>query len=342
MSDKSDKIEVLITLPFADELVDIIRAISPRLNLSLSKAKKPEDIPAEQWQKIHVLYTHRILPSPEAAPNLRWVQLHWAGVDHALDAPLLTRDDILVTTMSGVVSTKVAEYVVLMLLSLGHRFLDLLASQRKGEWPKDRWERFSPRELRDAVVGIVGYGSIGRQTARLLAPFGARVLATKRDAMHPEEVDYCPEGFGDPKGDYVHRLYPAQALRSMLRECDFVVVTVPLTPYTKDLIGEEEFAVMKPNAFLVLVSRGGVVNFPALVSVLKDRRLAGAALDVFPEEPLPVDHPLWKLPNVIITPHISGDTPYYDMRAMELFIENLKRFVNGQPLLNRFLPELGY
>jgi phosphoglycerate dehydrogenase-like enzyme len=128
----------------------------------------------------------------------------------------------------------------------------------------------------------------------------------------------------------------------MAKEADFLVVTVPLTPDTKNLIDAKVLAVMKPTAFLIDVSRGGVVDHEALITALRERRIAGAALDVFPEEPLPPDSPLWKLPNVLITPHIAGITPVYDSRAVELFVDNLKRYIAGLPLYNRFDPEFGY
>ena len=192
------------------------------------------------------------------------------------------------------------------------------------------------------MVGIVGYGSIGRQVARLLQPFGATVLATKRDARHPEDNEYTPEGMGDPSAALVQRLYPAEALRSMLKECDFVVITVPKTPATFGLISTQELAMFKPTAFLIDVSRGGIVDHEALIHALRERKVAGAALDVFPEEPLPPTSPLWKFANVIITPHISGNTLQYDQRAAELFAINLLRYLTGQPLYNRIEPERGY
>ncbi len=337
-----EDVEVLITLPFNDKLVSRLREISPRLHIIVQKANKAEEISPEVWSRVEVLYTQRVLPSAETAPRLRWVQFHWAGIDHLIHEPILKKPDLIATTLSGAAASQVAEYVVMMLLALGHHLPEMLASQKRAEWPKDRWERFSPRELRHSTVGIVGYGSIGRQVARLLVNFGATVLATKRDAMHPEDYDYTPEGMGDPNGDFVHRLYPAEALRSMLKECDFIVITVPKTPATINLISVEELAVVKPSAYLVDVSRGGIVDHNALISALKEHRLAGAALDVFPEEPLPADSPLWKLPNVILTPHISGNTPHYDERAVEMFVANLQRYLSGLPLYNRFDPNRGY
>lgn len=339
---KNDPIGVLITLPFTDELVARLKGVSDRLEVHVIEASKPEAVPPEVWATVEVLYTDRVLPKPEQAPNLRWIQFHWAGIDHALNEPILALPGLQVTTMSGASATQVAEYILMMLLALGHRLPGLLDLQARKEWPRDRWERFSPRELRGSTVGIVGYGSIGRQLARLLFAFGARVLATKRDARHPADEGYVAEGYGDPQGDYVYRLYPAQALQSMARECDFLVVAVPLSTGTKNLIGAQVFAAMKPTAYLVDVSRGGVVNQADLLDVLRERRIAGAALDVFLQEPLPAESPLWKSPNVVITPHISGTTLYYDERSVEVFAANLHRYLAALPLYNRYNPDLGY
>lgn len=128
----------------------------------------------------------------------------------------------------------------------------------------------------------------------------------------------------------------------MFKECDFVVVTLPKTPKTLNMVGAKEIAALKPSAFLIDVSRGGIVDHTALIQALKDHKIAGAALDVFPEEPLPAESQLWKLPNVLLTPHISGNTPYYNERAVELFAENLQRYVNDLPLYNLIDMERGY
>jgi phosphoglycerate dehydrogenase-like enzyme len=338
----NDPIEVLITLPFPENIVSPLGEISPRLSITVHKAKSADDISAEQWEKTEILYTNYVLPSAEQAPNLRWIQFHWAGVDHIIDNPLLKQSYIVATTLSGAAAPQMAEYILRMLLALGGHLPDLIAHQQRSEWPEDRWHRFLPRELRNSTVGIVGYGSIGRQVARLLVPFGAFVVATKRDAMHPEDHGYIPEGMGDAEGDFVHRLYPSLALRSMLKECDFVVITVPKTPETLNLISKEELSVLKPTAYLIDVSRGGIVDHEALIAALKEKKFAGAALDVYPEEPLPEDSPLWKFPNVILSPHISGATHFYDERAMALFAANLERYLAGQQLYNRIDPDRGY
>jgi phosphoglycerate dehydrogenase-like enzyme len=229
-----------------------------------------------------------------------------------------------------------------MMLALGHHMPDIFKNQNRTEWPHNRSERFGPLELRGSTVGIVGYGSIGREIARLLHPFGVTVLATKRDVMHPEDSGYTAEGLGDPKGNRFTRLYPAQALKSMLKQCDFVVVCVPYTDETHNMIREDELAAMKQGSYLINIGRGGVVDQVALLDVLQDHHLAGAALDVFSEEPLPSNNPLWRIPNVIITPHIGGISDFYKDRAAVLFSENLKRYLEGLPLYNYFDSERGY
>jgi phosphoglycerate dehydrogenase-like enzyme len=329
-----DPINLIITLPFTDELLKQISEVSPRLAVEKIVARKVEDISEEAWQRVEVLYTNRILPTPEQAPNLRWIQLHWAGVDHALDAPILHKEGIRITSLSGASATQMAEHAVMMMLALGHHLLEVLAYQKKAEWPSGRWELFNPVELRGSTVGIVGYGSIGRQIARILQTYGASVLATKRDILHPDDTGYTMEGLGDPGGDLVNRLYPPQALQSMLKECDFVVVTLPRTSSTRGILGAKELSALKPNSYLVDISRGDIVDHNALIPILRERKIAGAALDVFPTEPLPADSPLWKMPNVIISPHIAGFSPHYDERATALFIENMRRYLEDLPLFN--------
>jgi phosphoglycerate dehydrogenase-like enzyme len=337
-----DPIEVLITLTFTDELVKQISEVSPRLNVEKIVSRKAEEVSDEVWKRVEVLYTNRVLPRPEQAPRLRWIQFHWAGLDHALEEPILQREGITITNVSGASASQMAEHAVMMMLALGHHLPDIFTHQKKVDWPSGRWELFTPHELRGSTVGIVGYGSIGRQIARLLQVFGATVLATKRDVLHPEDTGYILDGLGDPGGDLVNRLYPPQALCSMLKECDYVVVTLPRTTSTSGLLGAKELSSIKPNAFLVDISRGEIVDHTALLPLLREHKIAGAALDVFPVEPLPADSPLWKLPNVILTPHIAGFSPHYDQRAVDLFTQNLQLYLEGLPLYNRLDLKLEY
>lgn len=335
-------INVLITLPFPENLISNLKNISPRLDITVHEAKKPDEIPEDIWEKTEVLYTNYVLPTADQAPELRWIQFHWAGIDHILDDPILKKPELVSTSLSGASASQVAEYIMMMLLALGHQLPNLVVHQNQHEWSSERWEVFRPQELRQSTVGIVGYGSIGRQLARVLYPFGAIILATKRDAMQPEDHGYTSEGRGDQDGNFVHRIYPTEALNSMLKECDFVVVTLPKTAETLNLISTDALVVMKPTSYIIDISRGGIIDHAALIPALKEERIAGAALDVFPEEPLPEDSPLWELPNVIITPHIAGITPYYDERAVEMFSANLQRYLANKPLFNQIDMNLGY
>lgn len=342
MSKMKSPIDVLITVPINSSLTKGLQEVSPLLRITLHPADSIDHVPDELWGHCEVLYTSRIIPGPELAPNLKWVQHHHAGIDASAEFISPDRRDLTITTMSGAAASQIGEYVLAMLLAFGRNLPALSTNQKKAEWPKDRWERFKPRELRTSTVGIIGYGSIGRQVACLLREFGATVLATKNDVMHPTDDGYAPAGMGDSQGDLVHRLYPAQALKSMLKDCDFIVVTVPLTGETRGLIDAQALSACKPSAYLIDVSRGGIVDHTALIKALNEHKLAGAALDVFPEEPLPKKSPLWEMSNVIITPHIAGVSAHYDERAMALFAENLSRYVGDLPLYNVFDLKKGY
>jgi phosphoglycerate dehydrogenase-like enzyme len=332
---------VLITEPFPAEVVERLQSISQRLELHVHPANKLEEVPAQLLARAEVLYTLRIVPPPDQAPLLKWIQFHLAGLDHFVDAPILDRG-VLFTSLSGAAAVQIAEYVVMMLLALGHRMPGLVRAQSAHEWPRDKWERFSPRELRGATVGVVGYGSVGRETARLCQAFGARVLAVKRDVMAPEYTGFTAEGIGDPEGRIPARIYPPQAVKRMLAECDFVVVSAPLTATTRAWFDAEMIGAMRDGACLVAISRGEIVDEAALEKALRSGKLAGAALDVFAREPLPQEDALWDAPGMFITPHIAGGSKYYDERAAEVFAENLRRYLEHRPLLNLFDPRKGY
>jgi phosphoglycerate dehydrogenase-like enzyme len=340
--ERSALIDVLLTVPFSEEQLQLLRELSPRLRITSLPDREARDIPADVWARTEILYTDQVIPLPEQVPALRWVQFNFAGIDFMLDKTIWQKPEVVFTNLSGAAAPQMAEFALTMMLALAHHLPELAASQARAEWPRDRWEKFHSFELRTSTVGIVGYGSIGREIARLLHPLGTKILAVKRDAMHPEDPGYMIPGLGDPGGDLFHRLYPYQALKSMLKEVDVAVVVLPSTPETRGLIGAAELAVMKPTAFLVSMARGSIIDQAALLNALQEKHLAGAALDVFAEEPLPANSPLWKLPNVIISPHIGGMSDFYDRRALDLFTENLKRYLAGASLLNRLSPQKGY
>ena len=336
-----DEVHLLITVSFADSLVERVKAVSPRLQVRVHPASSGEDIPEELLADVEVLYTLNALPEPEAVPELRWIQFHSAGIDHVTDHPLL-QADTQVTTLSGAAVPQMAEFAMMSMLALGRKLLNIIADPPEKRWDDKRYQRYQPLELRNSTVGIVGYGSVGRQIAQLSYAFGAKVLAVKRDLKNLQDKGYNLEGLGDPGADVPERLYPPEALRSMVSLCDYLVVTVPLTSDTRGLVSAEVLAAMKPTAHIIDISRGGVIDHGALAEALKTEKLAGAALDVYPVEPLPETSPLWEMPNVILSPHVAGASGAHDERAVELFTENLFRYLSERSLLNLYNPDLSY
>jgi phosphoglycerate dehydrogenase-like enzyme len=238
---------------------------------------------------------------------------------------------VLVTTAVGIHGTTIGEYVFGSMLMFNRTWPEMVRLQDRHVWPRSaNWYKLGGRELVDQTLGIVGFGAIGRRIAQLGKAFGMRVLATRR-TMH--------EDVRDPDVD---QFYPREGLRDMLRQSDYIVLAVPLTAETEKLIGEAELRSMRPNAYLVNVARGRVIDEDKLIRALKEGWIAGAGLDVTREEPLPADSPLYSMPNVILTPHISGISVHYDKRLTSLFADNLRRYRAGEPLLNHYDPERGY
>jgi len=338
------EINVLVTLDLPKDARDRLRATSDRVKLTVIPTNDANAVPDARWLETEVLYTWNVLPDLAKVPNLKWVQFNSAGIDPFLDNPIIRNEEVTATTMSGVITSQIAEYVLMSMLAFGQQLPKLMRYQRERKWPKgdEKWQRLMPLELRHSTVGILGYGSIGRQVARLLQPFGAKVLAAKKDVMHPEDTGYISDGMGDPHGDFFHRLYPIEAVHSLLSASDFVVVALPLTEVTRHILDAKAFEVMKDSAYLVNVGRGELIDQAALLEALKTKQIAGAALDVFEEEPLPADSPLWEMENVIISPHISGLSWHLGEETLSLFIENLNRYLAELPLYNQIDLDRGY
>ncbi len=338
-----DTLNVLVLMDLSDAIMDRLRTVSPRLKFTRKNVKSIDEIPPDVLASTDILYTGSLVPEPATVPRLRWIQSHFAGVENLLSQPLLSSEDIVVTTMSGVHATTMAEFSFAMILAFARKLSLMLRYQEKAEWPADRFTIFMPRELRGSTLGIIGYGSIGREIARVAKTFGMEVLATKRDVTHPAAVnEYAEPGTGDPEGILPERLYPPEATRSMVAMCDFVVIALPVTSNTKGVIGERILGAMKKSAILVNISRGAVIDEETLIKALQTGQIAGAALDVFAQEPLPSTSPLWKLDNVIISPHISGNTSRYNEMTAEVFMENLERYLGKRDLLNQVDRSRGY
>jgi phosphoglycerate dehydrogenase-like enzyme len=236
-----------------------------------------------------------------------------------------SRPSVVVTNARGVFSRPVAEYVVMMALAVGRRLPQLLELQRERTW-----QPLEGRELASMTVGVVGLGSLGSEVARSLAALGCRVVATRRDPAAGEPVPGV-ETLGGP-----------EALPALLAMADIVVLAVPLTPATRELVGADELAAMRTGAWLVNVSRPGVVDEGALLRALREGRIGGAVLDAFRDGPLPAASPFYDLENVVITANTSWSTDRVLDRSIALFCENLERYRRGEPLLNPVDPAAGY
>lgn len=331
---------ILIAAPLPDELVQRISDASPEFEVELRRVGK-DGWPHDWTTDAEVLYLADPPPRPEQMPNLRWIQCHWAGVDHLVGTPIWN-SDVMITGASGIHAPNMGQYVLTQLLAWAHRAPEWFRTQQSGRWPEHRWDAFVPDELAGRTLGILGYGSIGREVARLASAFGMTILVTKRDARRIDDSGHNLPGYGDPEGRLPTRIYPPEATRAMLSECDYVVITLPLTPQTRHFFNEEVFRVMKPNAYLVNVGRGEIINESDLVRALKYGWIAGAGLDVFETEPLPEDSPLWRMENVVLTPHVSGFTRHYGERGVDLFLANMRRYLIGEQLINLVDRDLGY
>ena len=333
----AEQVRVVVAADIDETLIDRIRAVSPRLEVVGHRKGGPMDVVATA----EVLLAQGWMPRPDQAPDVRWLQLMSAGADHAMKRPLVADTDVVVTTASGIHASPIGEYCMAMILALAYevpRFLDL---QARGEWLAP--DLYVPRTLRGQTVGIVGYGSIGRELARLAAGFGMRVVAVKRDpSTMVDDGGFTMPGTGDPTGAIPVSVHPPEELAAVVADCDFVVSTLPGTPATTHLIDATVLGAMRSTAVLVNIGRGAVIDEAALVEVMTARRIAGAALDVFEEEPLPAESPLWSLPNVIVTPHISGNSDRYDAMVTDVFVENLTRYLDDRPLLNVLDRSRGY
>lgn len=257
------------------------------------------------------------------APRLEWIHSFSAGVDRVATEAVRARG-LTVTNARGVFSRPIAEYVVMMCLAIARRLPQLLELQRERTWQPLRG-----RELGGLTVGIVGYGSIGSELARLLEPFGTRIVATRR---RPE--------LGAAEANV--ELMGLDRLDEVLRQSDMLVVAAPLTDETAGMIGSAQLQEMPEHAWLINIARGRLLDEVALRRALENGWIAGAVLDVFNDEPLPPDAPLYGTPNLIITPHTSWSSDRVVDRSIGLFVDNLRRFADGQPLHNVVDLEAGY
>jgi phosphoglycerate dehydrogenase-like enzyme len=265
----------------------------------------------------------------DTAPQLKWVHTSAVAVE-TLCLPELFGRGIAVSNTRGVQAVPIAEHVMAVVLSLSKQIPFVLENQQQSRWAQNEFtgERL-PWLLHGRTLGLVGVGTIGSEIAKRAEAFGMRVIALRRRPA------YGVIG-------HVERVYGKDQLDEFLGQCHVIVVAAPLTPDTHGLLGERAFAQLPKGAIVVNVGRAKIIDTEALIAALQSGHLGGASLDVFPQEPLPADHPLWTTPNVILTPHTSGFRRGHWDEVVELYAENIQRWLTGEPLKYRIEPDLGY
>jgi phosphoglycerate dehydrogenase-like enzyme len=258
-------------------------------------------------------------------PRVQWVHSRAAGLDNVL-FPELIESPVPLTNGSGVFSQSLGEFALGAILYFAKDFRRMIRNQAAGVW-----EAFDITEVSGQTVGIVGYGDIGRAVATRVRAMGMHVLAVKRHGPPLYNVD-----------PLVNRIYSPERRLEMLALCDYVVVAAPLTAETRGMIGAAEFDAMKPEAVVINVGRGPVIDEAAMIRALTGKRIKGAALDVFEQEPLPDGHPFYSLENLLLSPHCADHTPDWMDRAMQFFLEQFERYRTGEPLMNVVDKRLGY
>lgn len=330
----TDQLVVGLTFRIDDALIAEIEAVDPRIRtLRLFEISGRQEPDAETKARLlEQIATVEVLMGTSgtsreyfaAATGLRWFQSINAGLER------LEREGVLgmgfaVTSGAGIASVAISEWILGTMVMLTKNLHVYVRQQTEAHWESRR-----SGELVGKTVGIVGLGAIGRETAKRCRAFGMRVIASRRTVL---------AGSSDPDCDVV---LPYSELPRLLDEADYVVLSLPLTAETRGLIGAPELARMKSTAFLLNVARGDVVDQAALITALKTGTIAGAGLDVTSPEPLTANSELWGLPNVVLTPHMSGNVEGYGHKAATVFVANLRRYVAGEPLEHLANPSLGY
>ena len=322
-----DQVNLLISFSLPASYVERIRAVSTRVTILQSRDEQEALALAKDADILLAGFF-----SPElfkATKRLKWIQTLFAGVDAFL-YPEVVKSSVVITNAGGVNSIPVSEQVVGMMLCLNRKLHLFMRNQTERKWKTSDMDLiFRMEELSGKTAGIVGLGRIGSEIAKKAKCLGMRVIAARRNPSAP-------------KPDYVDKIVSPENLEELLADSDFVIIQIPLTKDTQGMLGEKQLRRMKPTAYLVNASRGDVIKEDELIKALKEGWIAGAALDTFATEPLPEDSPLWDMTNVIITPHVAGLTPRYMERLTDLFCENLRRFLNGESLINVVDKTRGY
>ena len=317
-----------------------LRRLQALPDIHVECVDKPEEVnarplPAELLADVHVLGCSIPPANVEDLLALRFVQIASAGYTQLVGLGLSERG-VYANNALGVFDVPIAEWNVAMMINLLRDTRGLIRNQEQGIWDRDI--RFQ-REIRGLTVGFWGYGGIARETARLAKSLGMRVHVLARNGVKERANVYRVPGTGDPDGTLPDQVFSDKT--EFLGSVDFLVLAMPLTDASKGIVGEAELRALPPTAYLLNPARGPLVQEAALVRALREGWIAGAALDTHYYYPMPTDHPLWRMPNLIMTPHISGSSgsPFFLQRVWDIFVQNIERLQSNQPLLNSLTPD---
>ncbi|MEM7133661.1 MAG: D-2-hydroxyacid dehydrogenase [Chloroflexota bacterium] len=301
-----------------------IQQIAPDYELVVTPERAQIEAVLDDIEIAFRTFPHDLL---DKAPDLRWFQCWGAGVDWIQRYPELIENDLIITNASGVHAVPISEHIMAFLLAFARGFPEQMRNQVQSKWagPQDRNSLF---ELEGKTMLLIGVGAIGARTAKLANAHDMKVIGVLRNPSRPV--------------DFVEQMISRNDLLNHLPQADFVVLTVPLTTETRGMIGEAELRAMKESAYIINIGRGSTIQQEKLIQALQEGWIAGAGLDVVENEPLAASSPLWAMPNVILTAHYSGLTPQYTERIMEIFLDNLGRYVRGEGLRNVVDKGVGY
>lgn len=302
---------MVITQDIGDEYTQKIKALAPDWELIVGKEKDVWAPYAERAEVIAGWKKDLEELSLRESSELRWVQAWSAGVN-TMPLEKLASKEIALTSANGVHAYPISETIIGLMLGLTRKIHTYVKNQQEKKWHHAHMNL----EMHGKTIGIIGVGEIGKETAKIAKAFGMRVLGVRNSGKEAENVD---------------SMFTPEELHHVLPECDYVVITLPLTPHTFQMFGEKEFRLMKNSSFIINIGRGEIVKEDELVEALQTGEIAGAGLDVFMKEPLEETSPLWEMENVIITPHTSGSTEHYTKRVIEdIFLPNLVHYLEGK------------
>lgn len=332
-------VTVGIAFGFDPDAIAAFEAVSPRLRLRVTEDTDQAAIDRVASNDLDGLIGRTLPTDRTRSPSLRWLQVLSAGVEHLVGEGTTWPAEIALTNARGAYATSIAQYTIAAILRVAERMDRRRDQQLTGHWPDGPEDDLLGDSVRGRTLVIVGYGGIGREIARLAAAHGMRVIAVKANPSVRSDDGFRAPGTGDPDGSIPERIAGTDALPEVAELADYVSITLPLTAESRGVVSRDVLAALPSHAWLISTGRGPVVDEAALAEVLAAGRIGGAVLDVFGEEPLPPSSPFWRLPNVVITPHVSGAS---SRELSALVAENLRRFVAGEPLLNRVDPQRGY